>query len=144
MTEETNQIVIGVDVGTRRVGIAVSDEERRFALPHDTFDATDAPRAIISLAEDRKCSTLVVGWPLMLDGREGRATRSVEKFIERLEDEASGCEHEIEIVTYDERLTTGAAHNLLGEAAVFGKKRKAVVDQVAATQILQGYLDEQR
>jgi putative Holliday junction resolvase len=142
MTEETSQTVLGVDVGTRRVGVAVSDEGCQFALPHATFDSSDAPERIVELARERGSTLAVVGWPLELDGSEGRATRNVTRFIERLEKAADDAQIELEIATYDERLTTSAAHNLLGEAAVYGARRKAVVDQVAATQILQNYLDE--
>lgn len=147
MIEETNERLIGVDVGTRRVGVAVTDEDGRFALPYETLDADSAPQRLAELAADRGVSTFVVGWPLQLDGAEGRATRNVDRFIERLESELVRAAATFEsapipnIVRYDERLTTSAAQNLLGEASVFGKKRKAVVDQVAATQILQNYLD---
>lgn len=146
MTEETNQTAIGVDVGTRRVGVAVTDEDGNFALPHATFDADDAPTRLAALAHERDIGLFVVGWPLQLDGTEGRATRNVDRFIERLEaalEQLFSAESAAypTIIKWDERLTTSAAQNLLGEAAVFGKKRKAVLDQVAATQILQNYLD---
>lgn len=141
---------LGVDVGTRRIGIAISDDDGGFALPHATFEAHEATARIGELVLERGTEVIVVGWPLELDGREGRATRNVERFVERLERaladlvEAGTIAAVPDIVLYDERLTTSAAQNLLGEAAVYGKKRKAVVDQVAATQILQNYLDENR
>ncbi len=143
MAEETNNTSIGVDVGTRRIGIAVS-EDGGLALPHATLDADTATEAIVALVVERDASTIVIGWPLELDGREGRATRNVARFLERLEKALTEEGIEPEIVRYDERLTTSAAQALLSEADVYGSRRKKVVDQVAATQILQNYLDENR
>lgn len=134
---------IGVDVGAARVGLALSDEGGTFALPHDTAAASDAVAMIVDLVEQHSAA-VVIGWPLELSGEEGRAARRVEKFIAALEQQAD--EHGLELTVYkrDERLTTGLANKLLDEAEVWGKKRKGVVDQVAAVQILQAFLDEVR
>lgn len=132
---------IGVDVGEARVGLAMSDETGSFALPQQTAAAHDAVTVIVDLAAEHAAG-VVVGWPLELSGRTGRATRRVELFVTQLEQEAAARGLELRIHKRDERLTTGLAHSLLDEAEVWGKKRKGVVDQVAAVQILQAFLEE--
>lgn len=137
----TKAACIGVDVGQARVGVAVS-EDGRLAVPHATLPAADAPARIVELMANLETALVVLGWPLELSGREGLATRRVEQFIERLEAAAETLGHEIEVHLRDERLTTGLADVLLDDAGIRGRKRKDVVDQVAATQILQAFLDE--
>lgn len=113
------------------------------ALPHETAPARDAAQKILALVSEYDAG-IVVGWPLELTGREGRATQRVSLFLERLEDAAEKAGLELTVEKRDERLTTGLATSLLDEAGVYGRKRKAVVDQVAATQILQSFLEEGR
>jgi len=132
---------LGVDVGEARVGLALSDESAGFALPHDTAAASEAVEAILDLVE-RYDTALVIGWPLEMSGAAGRATHRVEKFIDKLEQQADRRGLDLTIYKRDERLTTGLANKLLDEADVWGKKRKGVVDQVAAVQILQAFLEE--
>lgn len=135
---------VGLDVGTRRIGVAVSDEQGSFAMPHSTVDARDrqaAVEAIRRIVDERDARAVVVGWPLNMDGSEGRATRRVGKLVERLEAALDEAGLHPEIVRWDERLTTTAAESMLVEADVTRRRRKDVVDQIAATHILQGYLD---
>ena len=132
---------VGVDVGTARVGLALSDESNSFALPHATAPAKDAIADIVTLCAQHEAG-VVVGWPLEMSGREGRATQRVANFLQRLEQAAQSAGLELDVRRRDERLTTGLAEALLSEASIYGKKRKQVVDQVAAVQILQGFLEE--
>lgn len=134
---------IGVDVGEARVGLAVSDPLGTIALPHATVSAKTAVAEIVALCAEHEAN-VVIGWPLELSGQAGRAARRVDRFIEALEHAAAAAQLSIEVQRRDERLTTGLAATLLAEAEVFGKRRKGAVDQVAATQILQGFLDERR
>ncbi len=133
---------IGVDVGDARVGLAVSDESGRFVLPHETARAADAVDTIVSLADELQAG-VVVGWPLEMSGREGRATQRVAVFVAALEQEAAVRGLTLTIHKRDERLTTGLAETLLDAAGVWGSKRKGVVDQEAAVQILQNFLEEE-
>lgn len=135
---------IGVDVGERRVGLAVSDDSGRMALPHDTVTPQDAPARIVVLAAEIEAEAVVVGWPLNMDGTEGRATRTVQRFIDRVDMAMAQAGVELPVERWDERLTTTAAENLLLESDMSRRRRKKVIDQVAATQILQGYLDSLR
>lgn len=135
---------IGLDVGTKRIGVAKSDVSGKIAMPHETVDASRrnaAAEQIAALIADAGCHTVVVGWPLTLDGSEGRAVRRVEKFLERLEAALENTDAAPDIVPWDERLTTTAAESFLIGADVSRRRRKKVVDQIAASHILQGYLD---
>lgn len=135
---------IGLDVGTRRIGVAKSDESGSIAMPHETVDASrrrEAVARISQLVQEAQCHTVVVGWPLTLEGSEGRAVRRVQKLVDRLEESFGEFDEPPEIVNWDERLTTTAAESFLIGADVSRRRRKEVVDQIAASHILQGYLD---
>lgn len=142
----TQSPYIGLDVGKRRIGVARSDAAGSFAMPAETVDASDTDGAverIVELARREECHTIVVGWPLTLEGQKGRAVRFVERFIEGLEAGLEAAGVQVEVVTWDERLTTRAAEDFLIGADVSRRRRKEVVDQLAAKHILQGYLDSQ-
>jgi putative Holliday junction resolvase len=133
---------MGIDHGERRVGIALSDEDGRFAQPSETLARRDPDALLAAVAELARANDvreIVVGLPLGLDGREGASARRARRFAERLEG-ATG----LPIVLWDERLTTVAAERALGEAGVRGGDRRAVVDRVAAALMLQSYLDSKR
>jgi putative Holliday junction resolvase len=133
--------VVGVDVGTKRVGIAVSDPLRIFAQPRDTFAPNEALNALKSIDEAEGIDTIVVGWPLTEAGEEGEATEMVQSFVEDV-DEVLGTP---EVVRRDERYTSERAKDLLRRAGVSqpGRYDKGRVDAAAAAVILQGYLDAQ-
>ncbi len=135
-------VVLALDVGTRRVGVAVSDDARRMALPVETVDADDRDR-IVEIIGDYDVAEIVVGWPLDMQGRERRAVDRVRDFVADLEN-GIGEGSEIPIHRWDERLTTTAADRLLSDADVTRRRRKEAVDQVAACQILEGYLAHRR
>ncbi len=132
---------IGLDLGTDRIGVALSDDEQAVATPLEVIPAADraaADRRIAELVAEWEPSVLVVGLPLQLDGQEGSAVKRTKAVIKRLAATLS-----VPIVTYDERLTTVTAHRLLDEQNVPGRNRKDMVDMVAAQVILQGWMDKE-
>ena len=131
--------IVGVDVGTKRVGIALSDPLRLFAQPHDTYAPNEALDALQAIEEDEGIDAIVVGWPLTEDGEEGEAIEMVQSFVERVQ-AALGA---VEVVRRDERYTSEMAKDLLRRAGVSqpGRYDKGRVDAAAAAVILQGYLD---
>lgn len=134
---------LGVDPGVRRIGLALSDEDRILASPHAVVQVRTPGEAIAELARvvaEREVSTVVVGLPLKLDGREGEAARRARAFAAALQRACDG----VELVLWDERLTTVAAERSLREGGVRGKRQRAAVDKVAAALLLQSYLDAQR
>ena len=134
--------VLGLDVGTVRIGVAICEGDGLPAMPLCTIDASSREndvRAIIALAAERKAATLVVGYPLRLDGSRGPAAEKMDRFIAALRKEFVGA-----VVTADERLTTAAANRKLLETGLSGGKRRAFVDRLAAVEILDGWLAGQR
>jgi putative Holliday junction resolvase len=125
--------IIGLDVGTRRIGVAVG--EGTFAFPHATIERTnvrDDVAAIVALARERGARTIVVGDPLTMAGTRGLASEQIDAFVAHL---ARAFDGTIERV--DERLTTAAAQKMLISADVSRATRKKVVDQLAAVGILE-------
>jgi putative Holliday junction resolvase len=131
---------LGIDYGDRRIGVAVSDELGAMALPVITLEKerklSDRVRRIIRLGKQYQVTAFVVGLPLLMSGEEGPQAQTTREFAERLK-ERSGLT--VELV--DERLSTQAAVRALDEMEVRGKRRKELVDQSAATIILQTWLD---
>lgn len=130
---------LGLDVGDRRIGVAVSDETATLASGLDTIRRV-GPRkdvkAVARLCAERAVSEVVVGLPRRLDGSVGAQAQKVLDFMDELR-EATG----IPVVAWDERFTSLMAQQTLVEADVSRRDRKAVVDKVAAILILQSYLD---
>ena len=131
--------LIGLDLGTKTIGIAVSDTFRSVASPIETIKRTkftaDA-QAVISHITKRDIGGLVLGLPRNMDGSEGpraQATRAFARNFDRL--------HSLPITFWDERLSTVAAEKALLEADTTRKRRSEVIDHVAASYILQGVLD---
>jgi putative holliday junction resolvase len=133
--------VLGLDLGQSRIGVAVSDPDRRVAVPVGTV-RTGAPedvKAIAAMARDYAVAEIVVGLPLSMSGRRGEAAALAERFAEALRGFLG-----IPVVLHDERLTTVEAERTLSGAGVRARQRKEVIDQSAATIILQSYLDSRR
>jgi putative Holliday junction resolvase len=125
--------VIALDVGTRRIGVAVG--EGTFAFPHSTIarrNVRDDVAAIVAIARERGARTIVVGDPLTLTGERALACEQIDAFVAHLARAFDG-----EIARVDERLTTAAAQKALIAADVSRAKRKDVVDQLAAVGILE-------
>ena len=129
---------LGIDLGERRIGVAVSSGS--VASPIETVvrsgDRSADHRRLLAIATEWEVDTIVVGLPLSLDGTEGPAARSIRAEIDELAATTS-----LTIVPYDERLTTVTANRLLHEGDVPGRSRRAVVDQLAAAVLLQAWLD---
>lgn len=128
--------VIALDVGERRIGVAVG--EGTFAFPHSTIERTnvrDDVAAIVAIARERAARTIVVGDPLTMDGRRALASEKIDAFVAHL---ARAYDGGIERV--DERLTTAAAQKALIGADVSRARRKKVIDQLAAVGILETWL----
>lgn len=137
-----NEAILGVDLGDSRIGIAVAERFDLPALPLTTIDHKNREAdigAITALAVERNAGTLVVGYPLKLDGTRGLAAERVDRFVEALRDRFEG-----EVVLVDERLTTAAATKRLAATGVKGSRQRRVVDRVAAVEILESYLARRR
>lgn len=129
-------LVLGIDHGSVRVGLAISDELGIFAMPLEVVPLASALTRIAELVQQRKIGMIVLGMPRNMDGSYGPKTEEVRRFAEKLKTKVS-----IEIRFWDERLTTLGAERALREADVSSKKRKEVIDQLAAQQILEGFLE---
>ena len=130
--------VLGLDVGQARIGVAVSDDRRRLAVPIGTV-RTGAPqdlKAVAALVREHGATDVVIGLPLSLSGREGEAADHARAFAEALRGFL-----QIPVHLQDERLTTVEAERALRRAGIGGRTRREVVDQTAATLILQAWLD---
>jgi putative Holliday junction resolvase len=136
---QTESRVVGIDVGTKRVGLAVADPLRLFARPHGTYSPDEALDALRSLHEEAGIERIVVGWPLTEDGTAEDAAEMVQTYVDRIR-ETLGA---VEVVREDERYTSEIAKDLLREAGVSqpGRYDKGRVDAAAAAVILQGYLN---
>ena len=136
--------ILGVDLGTRRIGLAVSDPSGVIASPLRVIERRgdpDADRAaILAAAREAEAERIVVGLPTELSGRAGPAARTARAEVEALRAAAP----DLPVVLVDERLTTVIAERSLVQAGVRRKDRRAKVDKVAAAVILQSYLDRER
>ncbi|MGL5012607.1 MAG: Holliday junction resolvase RuvX [Paracoccaceae bacterium] len=134
-----NRAIAGLDLGDKTIGVAISDLRRVVATPVETIRRikfTEDARALLALLTARGAHGIVLGLPRNMDGSEGprtQATRAFARNLERLTD--------LPITFWDERLSTVAAERALLEADASRKRRKEVIDAVAASYILQGALD---
>jgi putative holliday junction resolvase len=129
--------ILGIDFGQARIGVAISDELRLLAHPVETIPASkEAVNRVAALASEKNVEQIVIGIPRLMSGGLGIAAEEVMRFVETVR-KAVSCE----VVTWDERLTTVAAHRALRDAGKKTKETRGYVDQVAAQMILQGYLD---
>lgn len=129
---------LALDVGSKTIGLAGSDELGITAQPITTVRRTNLKQdlhAVRLVIQERGITHLIVGLPLNMDGTEGPSAAEARKIGDALATQT------LEIIYWDERLTTVAAQRSLLESNVSRKKRKEVVDQVAAALILQGWLD---
>ncbi|HEY8141039.1 MAG TPA: Holliday junction resolvase RuvX [Kofleriaceae bacterium] len=135
---------MGLDVGSKTIGVAVSDELGFAAHPVTTIaragTAPDAA-AVAALVAEREVGDVVVGWPLELDGSEGPRVRRVKVFEEALR---GALPESVGMHRWDERFSTAAVERVLIEGDVSRRRRKQVVDKQAAAYILQGWLDGRR
>ncbi|MBU4385995.1 MAG: Holliday junction resolvase RuvX [Actinobacteria bacterium] len=129
--------MIGLDVGDKRVGVAVSDHLGKTAQPLETLERGGGfMERLAGLIRDTGAERLVVGLPLLMDGREGEQARKVRRFTRGLEESL-----DVPVVLLDERLTSREARTVL-EAGGFKRRRgKGATDRVAAALILRAYMD---
>ncbi|MEO0486067.1 MAG: Holliday junction resolvase RuvX [Pseudomonadota bacterium] len=134
--------IAGLDLGTHTIGVALSDRIHTVATPLDTIRrkkfGVDA-KALLALITGREASGIVLGLPRNMDGTEGPRCQATRAFARNL----SGLTH-LPITFWDERLSTVAAERALLEADTTRKRRAQIIDQVAASYILQGALDRMR
>jgi putative Holliday junction resolvase len=131
--------ILGIDHGTKRIGIALSDEGKLIALPFELIAAEPRSQFFERLKQilcEKAVALIVVGMPRNMDGTYGPAATKVQEFVASLKEAV-----DIPIQTWDERLTSVQANRFLAEAQVRRDKRKEKVDQMAAALLLQSYLD---
>lgn len=135
-------VILGVDLGKARTGVAVCDKSELLASPVEVVNEHNRERLlerVAQLAKDRRAEQIVVGLPRNMDGSEGESAQNARAFGAELAEKTR-----LPIDFSDERGTTITAHGFLNETNTRGKRRKATVDAVAATIILQDYLDYRR
>ena len=131
--------ILSIDYGDSRTGLAHCDKFESIAAPLETIFEKSPDKCfqrILAKARELGAELIVVGHPVNMDGTAGARARLCEALAERLKAESG-----IETILWDERVTTVQAIGILNETNVRGKKRKAVLDTVAATLILESYLD---
>lgn len=131
-------MILGIDPGARRTGVAVADTETRWARPLEVIDAekSDPVARVAEIVDELGVSLIVVGRPTGLSGREGPAVTAQQEFVARLRKVIT-----VAVEEFDERLTTVAAERRLREGGAGRAAIKAVKDAVAAQLMLQDYLD---
>ena len=138
--------VAAIDLGSRRIGVAVSDGRGTLASPRCTVVRSGDPEAdrasVVAVVLEAEARHLIVGLPLSLDGRRRRAAVEAEEEAAALR--ALLAPQGVEVETFDERLTTVTAERSLAAAGRSGRKRRPVIDQAAAAVILQAWLDRRR
>jgi putative Holliday junction resolvase len=131
---------LGIDLGSRRIGVAVSDATGTLASPHEVVarsgDRALDHRTLVEMAAELGAERIVVGLPLSLDGSIGPAARAVLDEVDAL-----AATTAVPVETYDERLTTVTADRTLREQGRKGRDRRNVIDMVAAAVLLQAWLD---
>ncbi|MCB1059804.1 MAG: Holliday junction resolvase RuvX [Calditrichaeota bacterium] len=130
--------VLGLDWGTRRIGVAVSDAERRLAVGYAVWSAeeTDYLPSLVRAIGEEDISLIVVGLPLTLSGEEGVSAQAARAFAVRI----SGLGPEVMMA--DERMTSFQASRSLSQAGINQKKQRGKLDMAAAVLLLQSFLDE--
>ncbi|MAV99230.1 MAG: Holliday junction resolvase RuvX [Rhodobiaceae bacterium] len=131
--------LIGLDLGTKTIGVSMSDSSRIIASTFETIKRTKTKldiERILDICDEFKISGIILGYPINMNFTEGPRSQSTMSFAKLLELRTS-----IPIILWDERLSTSAAEKVLISADLSRKKRKDVIDKLAATYILQGILD---
>ena len=137
MTWRAMNRILGLDFGRARIGVAISDELQMLAHPLETIPANEEPASrVAEIVREKKVDHVVAGIPRQMNGQIGTAATEVLEFVEKLR-AILPCP----VVTWDERLTTVAAHRALRDAGKKTRDTRSYVDQVAAQMILQTYLD---
>jgi len=133
----TSEKILGLDLGSVRIGLALSDELGWMAHPWQTLSRSpQSVKEILKLIEEKNISTVIVGLPRKLDGTYGPAAEACRTFAEELKKQTPA-----KIILWDERFTTAMASRQLQEAGRNQKQQRSIIDQAAAQQILQSWMD---
>ena len=138
---------MGLDIGDKTIGVAVSDPLFISAQGVTTVERIGIKKdtsRLIEMIKEYDVDTVVSGLPLMLDGSDSPQTEKVREFVTRLENKARSSGLKLSFVFQDERFTTKIAENVLIEANMRREKRKTIIDRQAAVIILQSYMDANR
>ncbi len=131
--------VMGLDLGTKTIGVAVSDAMKSIAQPYTVLRRQNLELDILALEKiiaEKEIASIVIGLPLNMDGSEGSSATMSREFATELEEKTGK-----KIIFFDERLTTVSAERAMLEGDLSRQKRKGKIDKIAASFILQGYLD---
>ncbi|MBI4405937.1 MAG: Holliday junction resolvase RuvX [Deltaproteobacteria bacterium] len=134
--------IMGLDIGLKRTGVAISDENQSISLPRSVIEATDKQTwlsKVRTFVENEDIEKIVVGIPLNQHGEEGTDAQKIRQFIALLQERLN-----VPVIEWDERFTTAQAERSMIAADLSRAKRKKIVDKVAATILLQSYLDSLR
>lgn len=132
--------VLGLDLGSRRIGVAVSDPTGTLASPYEVIErAPNWHQKLLAVIDEVEAERVVVGLPLSLSGQEGPAATAA-----REEAAALAESLDVPVELFDERLTTVSAHRSMRDLKMKADARKRVVDKVAAAVMLQGWLESRR
>jgi putative Holliday junction resolvase len=133
--------LLGIDPGTRRCGVAVTDRDESMAFPRPALATNDElVESLRSLVEDESIELVVIGRPVALSGNETASTKEADALFERLEQGLAP----VPVVQWDERLTTHEAQRSLSQAGLKAKNHREHVDSAAAVIMLQSYMDGRR
>lgn len=133
---------LGLDIGSKRIGISVSDTTNTIASPLKSINRSkidEEAKQINDLADEYEVEEVIVGLPIDLKGREGIAAQNIKTYVQEISKLISKP-----LIFIDERFTTKIAENMLTVAGLKKDKRKKVVDEIAATIILQSYLEHEK
>ena len=132
--------VIGIDYGEVRIGVSCSDDLGMFAHPLETIHVKkiDPIKRIIEIAEEKKIQSVVIGMTRNLDGSYGSAAKKVESFLKKIKTVLP----EVQVFEQDERFTTTVAQKKLQDTGHTVKSSRQIIDEVAAVEILQSFLDQ--
>lgn len=132
-------IIMAIDLGKARTGLAVCDKNEILASPIGTIQEKDDEKLILKILENltsRKAEMAIIGLPKNMDGSLGESAQRAQKFAEELKEKIN-----IPVNLWDERRTTITAHNYLNQTNTRGKKRKSIIDTLSASIILENYLE---
>jgi putative Holliday junction resolvase len=133
--------ILGIDYGSKRIGLAISDETGQIAFPLSVLENISQRRVaeeITKIIAERKVDSIVLGLPINLDGTRGIAAENIERFAEVLKKQVS-----IPVAFWDERLSTKIAERAMIEGGMRRERRRQCIDRATAQIILQSYLDAQ-
>lgn len=134
-----NQRLLGLDVGEKTIGLALSDVGRMIATPYKTIERSKFSKdaeALLAVIQEHKIGGLVIGYPLNMDGTEGPRCQSIRQFVRNLEAKVT-----LPMLFADERMSTMNVTTAMLEADLSRKRRAELVDKMAASYLLQGVLD---